>query len=274
MQNETLRDKIVVSRRRLLVSGAALVGAWRAMPSTPACVLTAEQEEGPYYIDYGKVRADITEGKPGVPLRLRIALTHAKHCTPLPNAALDIWHCDAVGIYSGFTANSRGARGGRPPGGLGPPEGGGRPPGPPPDGFGGPPHAHRAMDATRFLRGVQTSDSNGVAEFTSIYPGWYDGRAIHIHVKVHVGGHVAHTGQLFFPEEISARIAQMPPYAKHRDVHLTTQSEDHVFGDEHGAAGMLTLNRIEAKSDSAGFAATVTLAVDPDAIPAPEGMRS
>jgi protocatechuate 3,4-dioxygenase beta subunit len=129
------------------------------------------------------------------------------------------------------------------------------------------------MDATRFLRGVQTTDSNGMAEFTTIYPGWYEGRAIHIHLKVHTGGHVAHTGQLFFPEEITERIAQLQPYAKHQDVHLTTQEEDHVFEDQHGAAGMVTLNRIEMKSDSAGFLATVTLAVDPDASPEPVGMR-
>jgi len=256
----------MVSRRGFLVSGAVLAGALRALPSTPACVLTTEQEEGPYYIDYGKMRSDITESKPGVPLHLKIALMHAKHCTPLP-AVLDIWHCDAVGIYSGFTANhpgGPGGRGGRPPG---------PPPGPPPDGFGPPPHGAPVMDDTRFLRGIQSTDSNGVAEFTTIYPGWYEGRTIHIHLKVHAGGRVSHTGQLFFPEDITARIAQLQPYAKHQDVHLTTQEEDHVFEDEHGATGMLTLSRLEAKSDSAGFIATVTLAVDPDAVPEPVGMR-
>jgi hypothetical protein len=119
---------------------------------------------------------------------------------------------------------------------------------------------------------MQSTDSNGMAEFTTIYPGWYEGRTIHIHLKVHTGGHVSHTGQLFFPEDITARIAQLQPYAKHRDVHLTTQDEDFVFDDEHGASGMLTLSRIQAKSDAAGFLATVTLAVDPDAIPEPVGM--
>lgn len=257
------------------------------MPSTPACVLTSEQEEGPYYVDGGKVRRDITEGKQGVPLRLRIALVHAKRCTPLSNAALDIWHCDATGVYSAFTE----VRMGPPPGGFGgrpggPPDGP-RPDGPPPDGFpGGPPSERprqdgfgpprrgpRSTDATRFLRGLQSTDDSGIAEFATIYPGWYQGRAIHIHLKVHAGGHVAHTGQLFFPEEITERIAQLKPYVGHQDVHLTTQGEDHVYESEHGAAGMLTLSRIEAKSDSAGFIATVTLAVDPDATPKPVGMQ-
>jgi protocatechuate 3,4-dioxygenase beta subunit len=258
----------ILTRRALLVTGAAIAGAWRAMPSNPACVLTSEQEEGPYYVDYNKARQDITEGKPGVPLRLQVALVHAKHCTPLPNAALDIWHCDATGIYSGFTANRGGGPGG--PDGFR-----GRPPGPPPDGFGPPPPGmghHGAQDETRFLRGIQSTDTAGMAEFTTIYPGWYQGRAIHIHLKVHAGGHVAHTGQLFFPEELTERIAKLQPYATHADIHRTTQDEDHVFEEEHGASGMLTLSRIEAKSDSAGFIAKVTLAVDPEATPSPVGM--
>jgi protocatechuate 3,4-dioxygenase beta subunit len=112
-----------------------------------------------------------------------------------------------------------------------------------------------------------------MVEFTTIYPGWYQGRTIHIHTKVHAGGHVAHTGQLFFPEDITARIAQLQPYVKNTEVHRTTQQEDMVFGDEHGASGMLTLSRLEARSDSAGYLATITLAVDPDATPAPVGMR-
>jgi protocatechuate 3,4-dioxygenase beta subunit len=263
----------VINRRTFLIGGAALVGAAGAMPSTPACTLIAEQEEGPYYVDYDKVRADITEGKPGVPLKLRVALVDAKRCTPLINASLDIWHCDAQGVYSGFTANGGGfghGPGGPPPDtfGFGPPPGGG----PARDG-GPPPRGHHALDATRFLRGIQATDANGMVEFSTIYPGWYEGRTIHVHLKVHTGGHVAHTGQLFFPEDVTARIAKLQPYSKHRDVHRTTLSEDHVYEEEHGAAGMVALNRMEGKPDAAGFVATVTLAVDPEAIPEPVGMR-
>ena len=251
-----------MNRRAFLIGGATLAGAWRVMPSTPSCTLTAEQEEGPYYVDFDKVRSDITEGKAGVPVRLRIGLLDAKRCTPLTNASLDIWHCDAEGMYSSFTAN----RGGFP---SGPAPGGGF--GPPP---GGPPrHGHHSVDATRFLRGTQAADANGMAEFTTIYPGWYEGRAIHIHLKIHTGGHVAHTGQLFFPEEVTTRIAKLQPYAKHSDVHLTTLDEDHVYEEENGAVGMVTLNRVEVRSDAAGLVAAVTLAVDPDATPSPVGMR-
>src|ERR1700742_5156038 len=92
--------------RRGFMLGLATIPTLRAQDSTPSCLLTSEQEEGPYYIDGAALRPNVTEGKAGVPLTLRIVLMDAKRCSPLANAAVDIWHCDAVGIYSGFTAES------------------------------------------------------------------------------------------------------------------------------------------------------------------------
>jgi len=268
-----------LSRRGFLIGGAVALASASGMPSTPSCTLTAEQEIGPYYIDDEKLRQDITEGRPGVPVKLRVALVDAARCMPLENASMDIWHCDALGVYSGFTANSpdgdmRGP-GGPPPGGPGGP--GGPPPGGP-DGRGGPggpgrmgPPPARQTDATRFLRGVQLTDKQGIAEFTTVYPGWYHGRAIHIHLKVHLGGHVSHTGQLFFPEEVTAEVAKLAPYAKRLSVHRTLQSEDNIFRTQHGSDTMVSLARLENGSNAGGFLATVTLAVDPEATPAPVG---
>ncbi len=236
-------------------------------------------------MDYDKLRSDIGEGKPGVPLTVRLAVMDAKRCMPLSNATLDIWHCDAQGVYSGFTANGggfgprggRGPRGGFPPGPPegagpdGPPSGDGPPPGYGPPLRGGSAREHHALDETRFLRGSQTTNAAGMIEFQTIYPGWYEGRTIHIHMKVHTGGHasghVCHTGQLFFPEDVTLKIAKQQPYAKHTDTHLTTLSEDHVYEDEHGAAGMVTLARA-----GAGYMAMATLAVDPEATPKAVGM--
>ena len=124
-----------------------------------SCVLALEQTEGPYYIAKGKVRRNITEGRPGRPLTLRLAVVDASTCKPIKDAAVDVWHCDALGDYSGV-----GGTGGT------------------------------------FLRGVQRTNPQGIATFRTVFPGWYQGRTVHIHVKVHVRGNVVHTGQLYFPD--------------------------------------------------------------------------
>jgi protocatechuate 3,4-dioxygenase beta subunit len=143
------------------------------------------------------------------------------------------------------------------------------------------PPGARQTDATRYLRGVQLTDKNGIAEFSSIYPGWYSGRTIHIHVKVHLGGsagertyaggHVSHTGQLFLPEDITQDVAKLEPYAKRLNVHRTLQTEDGVFTGQHGSDSMVNLTRLSKGSNAEGFLATVTLAIDPDATPTPVG---
>lgn len=207
-----------------------------AKPSTAlaaACVLTPEQTEGPYYLDLETVRENITEGKPGVPLSLRITVVNATTCSPLPNTAVDVWQCDAVGVYSGYVAG-----------------------GSTPD--------------TTFLRGVQLTDSAGVAEFTTVYPGWYVGRAIHIHVKTHVGGtvsggkyqggHVSHTGQLYFPETYNTSVAALNPYRTNRATR-TLNARDGIYRNG-GSSTLLTVTQTGTDL-SAGVIGTVVLGVSP-----------
>jgi protocatechuate 3,4-dioxygenase beta subunit len=252
-----------ITRRGFVLGGISIFTASGLASQSPSCQLASEQEEGPYYIDYEKVRRNLTEEKPGVPLQLRIALVDARRCAPLGMAAVDIWHCDAQGVYSGFTGNGGGENIGRggPGGRVGP---GGR--------------GRGAVDETRFLRGIQITNREGLVEFSSVYPGWYAGRTIHIHLKVHLGGdaaggdryaggHVSHTGQLFFPEDITAEISKLDPYMKHSSVHRTLHSEDHVFLSQGGAQSMVKLERLQPGSNDGGFLATATLAVDPGASP-------
>src|SRR5271154_2808781 len=104
-----------LTRRGFLAGGAAVLTGSRVLADL-SCTLTPEEEEGPYYIDDEKLRADITEGRPGVPLKVRIAIVDSRSCAPLENAALDIWHCDALGVYSGFTTGNHEGWGGPPPG--------------------------------------------------------------------------------------------------------------------------------------------------------------
>ncbi|WP_405998927.1 intradiol ring-cleavage dioxygenase [Streptomyces sp. NBC_00829] len=198
-----------------------------------ACVLTPEQTEGPYYLDLETVRKNITESKPGVPLTLRVTVVDAATCAPLPATAVDIWQCDAVGVYSGYVAG-----------------------GSTPD--------------TTFLRGVQLSDSAGVAEFTTVYPGWYVGRAIHIHVKTHVGGtvsngkyhggHVSHTGQLYFPETYNGRVATLTPY-RSNSAGRTLNARDSIYR-QGGSSTLLTLTQVGSDLGS-GVIGTVVLGIHP-----------
>jgi protocatechuate 3,4-dioxygenase beta subunit len=312
------------TRRRFIRSSAATAAALPLAAKSlrlhaaapPSCVFNPEQEEGPYYVDRELLRSDITEGKVGVPLRVRVTVVDAKTCTPIPNAALDIWHCDAGGVYSGYTKINPGGPGG-PGGGPGFP--GGRPPGPPPNGgstngpVGGemlpgppppdggpdgrqgggpggpggmPPKPHTTDDLV-FLRGVQITDAHGTVEFKTIFPGHYPGRVNHIHMKVHVGGgatkptvadaahpgvevyaggHVAHTGQLFFPEDVSRFVEATHPYSSQK-VRRTTLDEDMVYGGQGGAGSVAALTPVTSTQLSDGYVATLTVAVDPSATP-------
>jgi protocatechuate 3,4-dioxygenase beta subunit len=245
--------------------------ALRLNHTEPGCTLIPEQEEGPYYVDREILRRDITEGRAGVPLNLRVALIDVSRCAPLANAAVDIWHCDAMGIYSGYTTFNTSGPGG--PNGPGP---GGPPPGGPDFGSVRPPMAPppkmAPTDKQIFLRGVQLTDARGIVEFTTIYPGCYVGRVNHIHLKVHIaghtengayrGGHVAHTGQIFFPEDISKSVIALKPYSEHH-IERTTLDEDGVFNSQNGREVVAQLSVLNKRSVGDGYVASITLGVDP-----------
>jgi protocatechuate 3,4-dioxygenase beta subunit len=162
-----------------------------AAATMPACVVRPQQTEGPYFVDEKLNRADIRSDpagglvKPGTPLRLvlRVSRLDGSACAPLSGAVVDIWQCDALGIYSDFQDfnglfDTRGQK---------------------------------------FLRGYQVTDANGQVEFITIYPGWYPGRTVHIHFKIRTAaaarrGH-EFTSQLYFDDAITDQVHAQPPYA-------------------------------------------------------------
>jgi protocatechuate 3,4-dioxygenase beta subunit len=182
-------------------------------PTTVDCILSPEQSEGPYYIDLDRVRRDITEGRPGAPLELTVNVVDGDSCAPISDAAVDIWHCDAEGVYSGVQGD----------------------------------------DGT-FLRGIQMTDSDGEAAFRTIYPGWYTGRAVHIHVKVHVGGNETYTGQLYFDEGVTEAVYAREPY-RARPGPDTSNESDGLFAQ----GGDQTVVGISRAGD--GYGGVVTLGV-------------
>lgn len=233
-------------------TGTAEATATASATATDACMtLMSSVTEGPYYLDGALVRKDITEGKSGVPLTLRLTVVDATDgCTPVKGAAVEIWHCDAWGYYSGYTTAN--------PGGSAPAES--------EDGS-------TANDAT-YLRGYQIANANGVVKFETIFPGWYTPRTCHIHVKVHTGGEkedgtyeggkVNYTGQLFFDDTVAEEIFALEPYSRHSGSY-TTLDNDMVYDGGGASSGLLTLKAVHKADPSKGYKGSLSLAVDPDA---------
>jgi protocatechuate 3,4-dioxygenase beta subunit len=227
-----------ITRRASLVRAGGFVaaalgaGAWKAggLPDSsnaaggPAgvesgeitCVLAPEQTEGPYYLEGDKVRRNITEGKPGVPLTLRLKVVDASTCKAIGGATVDIWHCDAGGVYSGV---------------------------------------QQAVGRT-FLRGIQKTNAQGIATFQTVYPGWYQGRTVHIHVKVHLAGNVVHTGQLYFPDTVTDAVYRRAPYSS-RPGRDTSNAVDNIYRNG-GKKSSLSLRR---KTKGAGYVGAITMGV-------------
>jgi protocatechuate 3,4-dioxygenase beta subunit len=167
----------------------------------PACIVRPQQTEGPYFVDEDLNRSDIridpSTGKlsSGTPLVLRFEVSRASGksaCVPLPGARVDIWHCNAQGVYSDVVDPSFNTKG------------------------------------QKFLRGYQRTNSSGVATFTTIYPGWYQGRAVHIHFKV-ISGDREFTSQLYFPDTLTDRVQSAGYYAKPGS--RTRNEEDGIFSN-------------------------------------------
>ncbi|WP_326660168.1 intradiol ring-cleavage dioxygenase [Streptomyces sp. NBC_00385] len=243
--------------------------------------LTSETTEGPYYIDADKIRKDITEDKEGIPMTLRLKVIDTDTCKPLKQAAVDIWHCDALGVYSGYESMSQGGPGGggTPPSGAPTDAPTGTPTGTPPTGAppsggpggGGGGHSE-PTDDERYLRGTQLTDKHGYVEFRTVFPGWYQGRAVHIHTKVHVGGkmtdagyeggHTCHTGQFFFAESAVLDSAKIEPYSTSTTTR-TTLTEDTIY-DQSGVTGGLLKLQYQKKRMARGVVGSITMGVDPD----------
>ena len=182
----TRRDslKLVGGAAALLLTGAA-TPLVRADEESVDCLVLPQQTEGPYFVDdrlnRSDIRSDPSDGsvRPGVPLAISLVVARLQDgaCVPLEGATVDLWHCDARGIYSdvrdpGFETVGR-----------------------------------------KFLRGYQITDAEGAARFSTIYPGWYPGRAVHVHFKVR-SGRSEFTSQLYFDDALNAKVLASAPYAQ------------------------------------------------------------
>jgi protocatechuate 3,4-dioxygenase beta subunit len=234
------QSRLLRRREALTLAGLGLTGALGARVSgalgtqdadAASCVLSPEVTEGPYWIDNKLTRRDITEDRPGLPLELVLTVENAKTCSPIKGADVEIWHCDAGGVYSGYESGSAGAPGGQ--------------------------HAS-PTDSDRYLRGHQKADAHGRARFLTIYPGWYRGRTPHIHLKVHVGGSVVHTGQLFFDEKTTAAVYRRSSYKSHGQPD-TSHAADMIYAQ--AGRSRATLKLAKRSNGRKGYRGSITLGV-------------
>ncbi|GCE01946.1 protocatechuate dioxygenase [Embleya hyalina] len=218
------------------------------------CTLTQQTTQGPYYFDADKIRSDIREDRDGVRLRLAVRIQDSETCRAIPNAVVEIWHCDAAGLYSGAeNLSGGGGAGGAPRGGT-PPPGAGAPPQGSPGGGGGGGGDLTPQDDKRYLRGAQVTDNQGIVQFTTIWPGWYRGRTVHVHAMVHIDNERTLTTQLMMDESLNSTVFAEPPYAEH------TGRDTFNDGDNIYKPTML----LDITRDGDGYLGAITLAADPD----------
>ena len=167
------------------------------------CVISDAEEVGPFPLynkrDSSIQHIDITEGKTGIPLALAIQIKNVNaNCTVLPDVQVVVWHCDKDGYYSGY--NNSGFLG------------------------------NQDNTTKTFCRGMGTTDSQGIVRFKTIYPGWYQGRATHIHAQIYVAGNLKLSTQFAFPEEINMWVHDSSLYKAHGQ-NPTKNTSDNVFRD-------------------------------------------
>ena len=196
---------IDIDRRQALVGLSAIVMA-ALSPTQVAgqeprrCVLTPEAGEGPFYLDPKLVRSDIISGQPGAPLQLALQVVRTGDCATLANARVDVWHADALGLYSGYEKQS---------------------------GVGG--VSTKTAVGQQYLRGTQFTDAAGNVQFRTIFPSWYGGRTPHVHFKVFLGGNEVVASQIFFPDDINKEVfAQWQPYRDHASKRTTFNDNDPI----------------------------------------------
>ena len=186
---------------------AAAAAAPAAATTLPSCIVRPALTEGPYFIDEKLNRSDIRSDpgtgavRPGAILNLNFLVSRVSGsaCTALSGAMVDVWQCDALGVYPGVGSAS----------------------------------------GQKFLRGYQNTDASGSAKFMTIYPGWYQGRAVHIHFKIRPTASSEFTSQLFFDDALSTQDFAQAPYSQKGTQGITRNAADGIFQQ---SAGKLLLN--------------------------------
>jgi protocatechuate 3,4-dioxygenase beta subunit len=207
-----------------------------------SCVLSPEVTQGPYYVSGEYVRENLIEDQEGVELILDTQVIDMATCDPVSGAMIEIWHCNSTGVYSGIIASGNGDS------------------------------SDTANINATFLRGLQLTDAEGVAQFTTLFPGHYTSRANHIHVLAHFngtsyangtygGGYVSHVGQLFFDQDLITKVEATSPYSTNTQ-DLTTNANDTIFSGEAVSSDPVVEYSLLGDDVSSGIFGWVAFGVD------------
>ena len=248
LHDDAMVGRLLTRRELVALFGSSAAAAIMARsvagqtPSPAACVVQPQQTEGPYFVDEKLLRSDVRSDpstgvrKAGAPLALTLMVSQVPSggtCAPVQGAQVDIWQCDALGVYTDVKDPS--------------------------------------FDTTnqKFLRGHQITDASGAAKFVTIYPGWYPGRAVHIHFKVRTAGAAASsayefTSQFYFDEGLNDRVFRRAPYSSHSGKR-TRNEEDQIYRTQGGSQLILAVHEQQN-----GYSTTFNLAMRPGD-PAPAG---
>ncbi|KAJ5989555.1 hypothetical protein N7481_004765 [Penicillium waksmanii] len=253
-------DKVVNTSHHSSLDVTSSTSETELFNANPTCILAPEGEVGPFWVSGELIRKDIRDDEPGIQLILDAQFIDINTCEPIENLYWDVWNCNATGVYSGVQSSMNG-------------------------------NGNDASNLNKtFARGLQKTDSEGVAQFNTLFPGHYSGRATHIHVIAHTQGHVlsnntltggqiSHIGQLFFDQDLITKVEATSPYNENT-VAITQNANDHVvqvetassdsdpffeyalLGDtvEDGIFGWITLgvNTSASHDSDASYAATLT----------------
>ncbi|EUB71272.1 intradiol ring-cleavage dioxygenase [Pseudomonas sp. GM41(2012)] len=219
-------------------------------PAPAVYLLSPEQIAGPYFRNPKLIRRNISEGMDGIPLVLRLTIVDAMTGQPVTDALVDIWHCNARGAYSGWSKVN-----------------------PDTEVDAGDIGSIPRTDDDTYLRGGQFTDKNGIVRFTTIYPGFYAGRALHIHVVVRImegnnyleERHVAWVGQLYFPEVASRSVLNAREY-RGRAVSPLTNDQDFFYENMGGEASTLNVHTLSRDSNKDGYFGHTTIGIDTFAV--------
>jgi protocatechuate 3,4-dioxygenase beta subunit len=200
---------LATGHKSTLTGITATISASVLFGSSAACVAEPELTEGPYYVRGEYIRTDMRETQTGVPMYIDVQVIDVSSCKPVKDMYVDLWHTNATGVYSGVVASTNGVS------------------------------SDTSILQNTFLRGVTPTDADGVAQMTSIFPGHYAGRTIHVHFlgnyggtvlanNTYSGGSVAHVGQFFFDQELISSVKAVAPYSTNTQT-LTLNSNDNIF---------------------------------------------